>query len=242
MRLLAALVLLPLALALALPAAASTGADRLTVLAAASLTDVLPKIDRTQRYTFAGSDQLAAQISLGAPADVFLAASPAAPRALYREGLVYRPVVFATNRLVLVVPRANPARIRTVFDLRRPGIKLVVGRDGVPIGAYTRAALRNLGLSSVLRNVVSEETDVRSILAKVALNEADAGFVYATDVRSAAGRARGIALPGRALPRIRYELAVVRSTTSLSDARAFVRRVQGPAGRRALRQAGFGLP
>jgi molybdate transport system substrate-binding protein len=242
MRRLVAPLLIPLALALALPAAAGTGADRLTVLGAASLADVLPKIDRAPRYTFAGSDQLAAQISLGAPADVFLAASPAAPQALYREGLVYRPVGFATNRLVLVVPRANRARIRTVFDLRRSGIKLVVGRGGVPIGAYTRAALRKLGLSRVLRNVVSEETDVRSILAKVALDEADAGFVYATDVRAGAGRVRGIALPRRAQPTIRYELAIVRATKSLSVARAFVRRVLGPAGRGALKQAGFALP
>ena len=232
-----------IALTLAVPASAGTeAAPRLTVLAAASLTNVLPRIDGRQRYSFAGSDQLAAQIRLGAPADVFLAASPVAPEALYRERLVYKPVVFATNRLVLVVPRSNPAGIRTVFDLRRSGIKLVVGRSSVPIGSYTRTVLRNLGLTSVLRNVVSEETDVRNILAKVALNEADAGFVYATDVAAASGRVRAIGLPKWAQPKVRYELAVVRSTRNLGAARAFTRRTLGPTGRAALRRAGFGLP
>jgi molybdate transport system substrate-binding protein len=235
-----AAVLAVAALALALPASATR--PRLTVLAAASLTGVLPRIDNRPRYSFAGSDQLAAQIRLGAPADVFLAASPAVPRALFREGRVHRPVLFARNRLVVVVPRRNRARIRTVFDLRRPGIKLVVGRAGVPIGDYTRAVLRRLGLSSVLENVVSEETDVRAILAKVALDEADAGFVYVTDARAVSPRIRAIQLPRRGQPDVRYELAIVRSTRNLGQARGFVRRVLGPAGRRALAQAGFGLP
>ena len=239
MKRLAPVVVL-LALALALPASAAR--PRLTVLAAASLTDALPRIDGRPRYSFAGSDQLAAQIRLGAPADVFLAASPTAPRALFREGRVHRPVLFARNRLVVVVPRANRARIRTVFDLGRPGLKLVIGRAGVPIGDYTRTVLRKLELLDVLENVVSEETDVRAILAKVALDEADAGFVYVTDARVATPRIRAIELPRRGQPDVRYELAIVRSTRHLGQARAFVRRVLGPAGRRALARAGFGLP
>jgi molybdate transport system substrate-binding protein len=229
-------------LAVALAAPAATAADRITVLAASSLTEVLPRIDRMPRYSFAGSDQLAAQIRLGAPADVFLAASPSAPGALYREKLVYRPTVFATNRLVLVVPRSNPARIRRVYDLTRPGIKLVIAQAGVPIGDYTRQVLARLGLSKALGNVVSEESDVRGVLGKVALGEADAGFVYATDVRAASDRVASIALPARAQPKVRYELAIVRSTKRLAAARAFVRRVLGPQGRRALAAAGFGLP
>jgi molybdate transport system substrate-binding protein len=229
-------------LAVALAAPAATAADRITVLAASSLTDVLLRIDRAPRYSFAGSDQLAAQIRLGAPADVFLAASPSAPGALYRKKLVYRPAVFATNRLVLVVPRSNPARIRGVHDLTRPGIKLVIARAGVPIGDYTRQVLARLGLSKALDNVVSEESDVRGVLGKVALSEADAGFVYATDVRAASGRVASIALPARAQPKVRYELAIVRSTKRLAAARAFVRRVLGPQGRKALAAAGFGLP
>jgi molybdate transport system substrate-binding protein len=235
-----ALAALPVALALALPATAAS--PRPTVLAAASLADVLPRIDGRPRYSFAGSDELAAQIRLGAPADVFLAASPTAPRALFREGRVHRPVLFARNRLVVVVPRTNRARIRSVFDLGRPGIKLVIGRAGVPIGDYTRTVLRKLELTDALDNVVSQETDVRAILAKVALDEADAGLVYATDARVAARRIRAIELPRRGQADVRYQLAIVRSTRNPTAARTFVRRVLGPAGRRALARAGFRLP
>jgi len=93
----------------------------------------------------------------------------------------------ATNTLVLVVPTSNPAQIHTVDDLTKPGVKIVIGDPSVPVGAYTRTVLSNLGLSAaVLKNVVSQEVDVRSVLAKVALGEADAGFVYATDARTVA--------------------------------------------------------
>src|ERR671928_134275 len=104
----------------ALPAPGS-GSGALTVLAAASLTQVFPLIDRRPRYSFAGSDQLALQLQQGAPADVFAAASPKYAELLYHQGLVRKPRVFATNRLVVLVPKANPARIRSVYDLRRRG-------------------------------------------------------------------------------------------------------------------------
>ena len=229
-------------LVLALPSTTSAAASRITVYAAASLTDVLPAIDPGPRYSFAGSDQLALQIRQGGPADVFAAASTKQPDALYAEGLVYKPLVFATNRLVLIVPRSNPAHIRSVFDLRRQGITLLIGQQGVPIGDYTRQILTNLGLSSVLSNVVSQETDVRNVVGKVALGEADAGFVYFTDVRSAADKLTAIAIPAWAQPKVRYELAVVRSTKNLAAARAFVDRVLGKPGRATLARFGFGAP
>src|SRR3954451_5350705 len=119
-------------IALALPAAGS-GATTLNVFAAASLTQVFPKIDKSERYSFAGSDQLALQLRQGAPADVYAAASPKYTQLLYRDGLVLKPVVFATNKLIVLVPRSNPAGIRNVYDLRRPGIKIVVGDKTVPI-------------------------------------------------------------------------------------------------------------
>jgi molybdate transport system substrate-binding protein len=228
------------ALALALPAAAK--APRLTVYAASSLTDVFPVIDGAQRYSFAGSDQLALQIRQGAPADVFAAASTKQTDQLHREGLVDKPVVFATNRLVLIVPRSNPAHIRSVFDLRRHGVKLVIAQQGVPIGDYTRKVLAKLRLASVLANVVSEETDVRSVVGKVALGEADAGFTYATDTRSAGAKLVTIALPARAQPSVRYELAIVRATKHLTAAHAFVARVLGREGRAKLLEFGFGVP
>jgi molybdate transport system substrate-binding protein len=227
---------------LAFPAAASIGAGQITVFAAASLTDVLPKIDRAPRYSFAGSDQLAFQIQQGAPADVYAAASPKYPGQLYAQGLVSKPVVFATNKLILLLPASNPAGISSVFDLRKPGIKLVIGQKGVPIGDYTRTILKNLGLSSVLSNVVSQETDVKNIVGKVVLGQADAGFVYVTDAKPAAGKVKVVRLPGWAQPKVKYEIAVVKASRNQAAARAFVKQVLARKGRAALAAAGFGVP
>ena len=217
-------------------------AERLTVFAAASLSEVFRNLDPRARYNFAGSDQLAVQLRQGAPADVYAAASPKHPQALYRERLVFRPRVFATNELIIIVPRANRARIRTIRELRRDGVKIVVGDEGVPIGEYTRTVLKKLDLEGVLRNVVSEETDVKHIVGKVALGEADAGFVYRTDARPTRARVRSVAIPARGQPRVEYQLAVVRSSGRPVMARRFVARVLGTTGRRQLQAAGFGLP
>jgi molybdate transport system substrate-binding protein len=238
-RVAGALALASLVLALA-PAGARTCADAPVVFAASSLTSVFPRIDPHAKFSFGGSNQLAFQIEQGAPADVFAAASTQYPQKLYKEGLVEQPVVFATNRLVLAVPRSNPAHIRSVFDLRRPGIRLVVGDPAVPVGAYTQRVLGRLGLAHV--HVVSREPDVRSILAKIVLGEADAGFVYATDVLTTSGKARAIQIPARAQPRVAYAMAVVRNAPHVDAARAFVFRVLGAFGRRKLAKAGFGLP
>jgi molybdate transport system substrate-binding protein len=214
-----------------------------TVFAAASLTNVFPQIDRTQRYSFAGSDQLALQIRQGAPTDVYAAASAKLPELLYRDGLVSKPVVFATNRLAVLVPRSNPAKIRSVYDLRRPGLRIVVGDRTVPIGSYTRQLLDTIGITDdVMKNVVSQETDVKGIVAKVALGEADAGFAYVTDAKPVANRVRLVTLPQWAQPPIRYELAVLKSAPHPAAARAFVKRVLSKRGRTLLARAGFGLP
>jgi molybdate transport system substrate-binding protein len=230
------------ATALAAPAGTTAGGG-ITVFAAASLTQVFPRIDRAPRYSFAGSDQLALQLQQGAPADVYAAASPKYPELLYHQGLVRKPQVFATNQLVVLVPKANPAGIHSVYDLRRKGIKVVIGDKSVPIGSYTRQILDTLGITNdVLANVVSQETDVKGIVAKVALGEADAGFVYFTDSRSVANRTKTIGLPAWAQPPIRYEIAVVHSTKRAAAARAFVARVLSKRGRLLLKRAGFGLP
>jgi molybdate transport system substrate-binding protein len=228
--------------ALVLPASVSGGTP-ITVFAAASLTEVLPRVDKGPRYSFAGSDQLAIQIQQGAPADVFAAASPKQPELLFRSGIVRKPVVFATNRLIVLVPRRNPARIRTVYDLRREGVKIVIGDRTVPIGAYTQQILDALGITAeVTRNVVSEETDVKGIVTKVALGEADAGFVYRTDAKPVASRTRSVGLPVWAQPAIRYEVAVVKSSARPQAAKSFVRKLLSKRGRLLLKQAGFGLP
>lgn len=224
-----------------LPAAA--GAT--TVYAATSLRDVFPRIDGGMTFSFGGSNTLQLQIERGAPADVFASASPLEPRALHREGRCGRPAVFATNVLVLIVPRANPAGITSVYDLARgPAKRIAVGAPGVPVGAYTRQLLARMRLGRVLtQNLVSNEPNVGGVVTKVALGSAVAGFVYATDARVASGRVRAIRLPTRAQPPIRYEFCIVRRPgADRAGAQAFVNKVRSPRGRRLLHAAGFGLP
>lgn len=226
-----------------LPASACTGGEnRLTVFAAASLTEVLRDLAPGARYSFAGSDLLAAQIREGADADVYASASPIYTRRLFEHGLIEEPAVFASNRVVLIVPRANPADIHSLTDVARPGVKLLVGAPGVPIGDYTRRLLENLDALDVLRNVVSEEQDVKGIVGKVAQGEADAGFVYATDVRSVGDRVATIELPTSRRPRVSYTVAIATGTDMRAEARAFVVRLLGAPGRESLRAAGFAPP
>jgi molybdate transport system substrate-binding protein len=235
--------LLTLALALALAASPAGSAPKLTVLAAASLTNAFPAFDANESYSFAGSDALAAQIRLGAPADVFAAASPVAPQALYSAGIVSKPVTFATNRLVVVVPKGNPGGIHSIFDLTRPGKRIVIGTPTVPIGAYTRQVLRNMGLlTRVLPNVVDQEKDVNGVLAKVALGVADAGFVYVTDRLAASGQVSGIPIPSWAQPPVQYQIAVVSSSTNKTAAQAYIKRLLSTTGRQILLKYGFGVP
>jgi molybdate transport system substrate-binding protein len=217
--------------------------ERPVVLAAASLTEVLPRIDSEASYSFGSSSTLAEQIRRGAPVDVFLSASPLYTQALYRERLVRRPIEFATNSLVVIVPRSNPAKIRTIFDLaKRPKLKLVVAGPKVPIGLYTREVLKRLRLLRILKTTVSLESDVKGVVGKVALGQADAGFVYLTDVAPVARRVKAISIPRRAQPTVVYELAIASAAHDLHAAQGFVIAVLGPVGRRELRTARFGLP
>lgn len=242
---LALAIITPLTLPLGCSSSGSSharGTRNLVVLGASSLMDVLPRIDPKPRYSFGGSDELAAQITQGAPADVLLSASPMLTRALLRKQLIEDSRVFATNRVALVVPRTNPGHVASVADLARRRLKLVVGEPGVPIGHYARALLTKLRLSSALRHVVSDEPDARAILEKVALHEADAGFVYVTDARAAGDKIRLIPLPASAQPRITYVLATVKRSAHHHAAEQFTRKVVARHGRVELSQAGFGLP
>jgi molybdate transport system substrate-binding protein len=218
------------------------GNGNATVFAAASLTEVFPKIDPAATYNFAGSDDLATQITEAAPADVFAAASPKYPDQLAEDGLVEKPEVFATNELVLIVPKDNPANIRSVDDLSNPDVKLVVGAEGVPIGDYTRIVLENMGATDVLDQVVSEEDDVKGVVSKVSLGEADAGFVYVTDVKPVEDKVTAVELPEEAQAVVEYEIAVVRDAPHGDAAQQFVDRVLGDEGQSELRAAGFGSP
>ena len=211
----------------------------LTIFAAASLTNVFPQIAPKHHYSFAGSNALAAQIQQGAPADVFASANTSIPFQLYDQGLVEKPVLFTRNELTVIVPKSNPANIHSVADLAKPGVKVVVAATGVPVGDYTRTVLHTMKLDSVLQNVVSNETDVREVLAKVALGEADAGFVYVTDARTVRGKVATIGIRWTAQPRVSYAVAVVRASKHKAAARAFVRSLLGKRAQRKLRVAGF---
>ncbi|HEY2071959.1 MAG TPA: molybdate ABC transporter substrate-binding protein [Gaiellaceae bacterium] len=214
----------------------------LTVFAAASLTNVFPQIGPHDRYSFSGSNMLAAQIQQGAPADVFASANTKLPEQLFEQGLVEKPVVFTRNELILIVPKSNPAGIHSVYDLRKPGVKLVMGAVGVPVGDYTRVVLHNLGLDDVVNDAVSQETDVREVLAKVALGEADAGFVYLTDARTVRGKVATVGIRWSAQPIVQYAVAVVKSSHHLAAARAFVKGLLGKSAQAKLRAAGFLAP
>jgi molybdate transport system substrate-binding protein len=235
--------------AVALVAASCGGADGggsdlegMTVFGAASLTEVFEEIAPDVTFNFAGSDELATQIREGAPADVYAAASPRYPDELFEEGLIEEPQIFATNRLVLIVPADNPAGIESVEDLMADGVKLVVGAEGVPIGDYTRAVLENLGMTDVLENVVSNEEDVKGVVGKVTSGAADAGFVYVTDATAAGDEVEAIELPDEAQAVVQYPIAVVVESENAEAAQGFVDLVLGEDGQEALAAAGFGPP
>ena len=224
--------------------AAPGSAQAVTVYAAASLSSAFPQIDGSPTYSFAGSKQLQLQIERGAPVDLFASASPDEAQALFREGRCTRPTTFATNVLVLITPRGNPAGLRSVYGLRTGGHRLAVGTAGVPIGDYTRRLLRRMQLTSILTaNTVSLEPNVGSLVAKVSLGSAEAGFSYFSDYLAARDRLDLIRLPRWAQPPVRYQMCVVkRPGADTSGAERFSRHVVSSAGRRVLKRFGFGLP
>jgi len=224
--------------------AASAGATRaqagITVYAAASLTDVFPAIDKGNSYSFAGSNALATQITNGAPADVFASANTTLPAQLFAQGVVEKPVVFARNTLVIVVPKSNPAGIKSVYDLAKPGVKIDVANSAVPVGSYTLQVLDQLGLrSSVSANFVSQDTDVRTVLSKVQLGQADAGFVYSTDARSVPDAVTVIKVPAWAQPKIAYSMAIVARSQNKAAAQAFIAEVLSKSGQATMLKYGF---
>ena len=218
----------------------------LTVSAATSLKSALTAYGRdfrgaTVRASFAGSDQLAAQIRQGVKPDVFASANTKLPDQLYKQGLLEKPVVFAANRLVLAVP-ASGSKITGVADLARPGTTIAMGAQAVPVGSYTRKVLSKLPATeakAILANVRSDEPDVGGVVGKVVQGAVDAGFVYVTDVRAADGKLRAIDLPADLQPQVAYGVAVVKGTHHAAQARTFVDGLLHGAGRTRLDAAGF---
>ena len=236
-------------------AAAGCGADgtggrgEVVVSAATSLKSAFTSYgerfgEAEAQYSFAGSDELAAQIRAGARPDVFAAANTRLPDELFARGLVERPRVFASNRLVLAVP-AEATKVRSLDDLAKRDVTLVVGARSVPIGAYTRRVLGRLAPATrdaILANVRSNEPDVGGISAKLTQGAADGGFLYATDVVATNGRLEAIELPARLQPQVAYAAAIVTGAEHRAAAQAFVAGLLAGAGAGALKEAGFEPP
>jgi molybdate transport system substrate-binding protein len=229
--------------------AGAAGGGELTVSAAASLRTAFTRYGRqlagahqgTVHFSFAGSDELAAQIEQGVGPDVFASANMTLPRLLYAKGLIEKPVVFASNRLVLAVP-AGSSKVRSLADVARPGVTIAIGSATVPIGSYTRTVLSHLPPASekaVLANVRDEEPDVTGIVGKLTEGAVDAGFLYATDVRATQGKLKAIRLPDGLQPQVAYGVAIVKGAQHGAQARAFIAGVLHGAGEADLRQAGF---
>ena len=245
------LALLPLVLILALAGCGSSGDDQqdLLVSAATSLKKAFTSYGdgfdgAGVQLSFAGSDELAAQIRSGAKPDVFAAANTKLPDQLFAEGLVSKPQVFAANRLVLAVP-AQDAKVASLHDLAKPGVTIAIGSKDVPVGSYTRKVLARLDAArreAILANVRSEEPDVGGISAKLTQGAVDAGFLYVTDVAASNGRLKAIELPAKLQPQVAYGVAIVKGGRNATAAKAFVDGLLSGAGADALRAAGFEPP
>lgn len=221
----------------------------ITVLAASSLTDAFDALAAAfeDRYpeaavvvSYAASSELATQVIEGAPADVYASADQAnMDRVVEAEALAGEPVAFATNRLQIIVESGNPLGISSLDDLARPDVLFVTTAPEVPIGRYTVEVLDAAGVSVTPR---SYEENVRAVVGKVMLGEADAGIVYATDVRAAGDRAAGVDIPDDVNVLAPYPIAVTSSSANAVTAEAFVEFVTSDAGLELLGEYGFGAP
>jgi molybdate transport system substrate-binding protein len=230
--------------------ASSTGgasSGGVVVSAASSLQDAFTRYgrgfsDQPVRLSFAGSDELAAQIRQGVKPDVFASANTKLPDALYKAGLVEKPRVFAGNRLVLAVPANSP--LESVAGAAKSGEKVAIGSASVPIGAYTHEVLGKLGPTgtAILHNVRTEEPDVKGVVGKLTEGAVDAGFVYITDVDATKGGLRAIELPRSASPTVAYGIAVVKGAKHPQAASRFVAGLLSPSGQHVLRADGFAPP
>ncbi|GAA3016375.1 molybdate ABC transporter substrate-binding protein [Streptomyces fulvorobeus] len=251
-----ATTVLSVALLVPLAACGSDGGDRddasaapgtrLTILAAASLTDAFrtagtayekahPGTEVT--FSFAGSQELAAQVEQGAPADALVTADVRTMDGLASE--TGPSTVIAKNRLVIATGEGNPEGIRGLEDLTRSGLKVVLAAPEVPVGRYSKQILDARKLTV---KPVSQETDVRAVLSKVALGEADAGLVYRTDAASDAGRVDAVDIPDAQNAVASYPAATLRQSENAEAATAFVQWLAGPQAQKILREEGFQQP
>jgi len=227
----------------------STSADpELVVFAASSLGPAFERYGEEfegadVQFSFAGSDDLAAQIRQGVTPDVYAAANTSLPEELEDEGLLGPPSTFATNELVIGVPAGSD--IDDVSDLEQPGVSVAVGDEDVPVGAYTREVLDALGpepAAAILDNVASSEPDVAGIVAKLTQGAVDAGFVYRSDVEASGGELDEVALPAAVSPDVAYGIAVAVDAEQPDLAEQFVDGTVNGAGQEILLDSGFGPP
>lgn len=242
---------LPALLMLAVTLGACTSApprvpNRLVVFAAASLKQSFTQLGDAFTtahpgvavdFTFAGSADLLAQMNGGAPADVFASADSATMDRAVADGVVAESAAFATNALTIAVVPGNPTGIENFADLTR--VSVVACAPQVPCGA---ALARIEADTGVELTPVSEETSVTDVLGKVLTGQADAGLVYETDARAAAGRVDAVRFPQAAGAVNSYRIALTRDAADRDAARRFIGLVTGPPGRDVLARAGFGLP
>jgi molybdate transport system substrate-binding protein len=217
----------------------STAADsNLVVSAASSLTAALTECSGDNvKLSFAGSDELAAQIRKGVKPDVFASANTKLPDQLHEEGLLEKPVIFATNELIIAVP--DDSDITGIDDLAKPGVKLAVGAESVPVGSYTRDVLSRLPAAQqekILANVKTEEPDVKGVVGKLTQDAADAGFVYRTDLVDGL---KEVTLPEDLQPVVQYGAGVVKKSDAAQE---YLDGLTDGACADALRSAGFGAP
>jgi len=224
----------------------ASGGDELVVSAASSLQpafeDYAEAAGFDAKQSFAGSDDLAAQIRQGVKPDVYAAANTSLPDDLYQDGLVEKPVVFASNTLVLAVPKDSD--IDSIDDLTGD-VTLAIGDEGVPVGDYTREVLGHLPneqSETILDNVRSLEPDVAGIVGKLTQGAVDAGFVYITDVVATDGALEAIQLPKDLQPDVAYGAAVVDGAPNPQGAQDFIDGLLTGEGAQALKDAGFGPP
>jgi molybdate transport system substrate-binding protein len=250
-RFLCCLIVLPL-LAGCGGTGSADGASELTVFAASSLTAAFterigPAFEAehegvTVTFNFAASDTLAGQIQSEGTADVFASASGTWMDAVQEDPGVTGRTDFATNRLVIVTPAENPAGIASIEDLAGDGVQLVLAAEGVPVGDYAREALANAGIADGAEgNVVSNEEDNASVVAKITAGEGDAGIVYESDISAAAGNdVAAVEIDDEANVVATYPIAVVAGAPNADLASEFVAYVTGPEGQATLEEYGFG--
>ncbi|MGO9180115.1 MAG: molybdate ABC transporter substrate-binding protein [Candidatus Limnocylindrales bacterium] len=239
------------------PAASTAASGSLTIYGAASLSAVLAKVKTAYETAYPGmsltistgsSTALETQIEQGAPGDVFLSADTGNPQKLVSKGLAAgAPVNFAGNLLTIIVPAANPASIATPANLAKPGVKIIAAADSVPISKYATQLVANLAkqpgypadfVAAYTANVVSKEDDVSAVVAKIALDEGDAGIVYVTDAKTST-QVTSIAVPAAANVPATYAGVVVKGSKNLAAAQAFLTWFAGSAGQAILASFGF---